>query len=287
MPQPPTHQQNHPLTPSPQWDPLLINALVQIGLQLITYDYAGIGHSTGTVKPTIAGFASDVSLFLSALLPTLPNNTTSVDILGFSIGGYVAQQLTLTSPSLVRKLILAGTGPSGSLGHHQRPMPEVQSAIMAPSPDPESTTDAFFPSFFPAAIRNVTGDAWLPRILSSRTGVAGQNGEPPSQFFTTGPALTPLIKAYLSWDADPTPYSLLQTIQNDVLVTCGDNDLIVPTANSVELARQIPRAKLMMYPAAGHGHLFQYAGFYAKQVGEFVRGEMPDAPFFAGGVGGV
>jgi pimeloyl-ACP methyl ester carboxylesterase len=266
-----------------------VDGLVQNGIQVITYDYAGIGHSGGDVKLSMRGFASDLVGFLRALLPTLPNGITFVDVLGFSIGGYVAQQLVLDAPDLVRKMILAGTGPSGShstIGH-QRPMAEVQSGIMADPPQAGPTVDAFFPSFItaPPAGETSIGMAWLNRILHARDGVAGQNGEPPFVFFTSGaPALPSLIRAYLSWDADPLPYALLQTIQKDVLVTAGDNDLIVPTANSFELARQIPRAKFFMYPGSGHGHLFQYPEFYTQQAAQFLKGGFPDAPAFAGAI---
>jgi len=186
-------------------------------------------------------------------------------------------------------MILAGTGPSGSLSTigHVRPMAEVQSAIMADPPVGPPTINAFFPPFFPGPNNtdNTIGNAWFTRITTARSGIAGKNGEPPLAFFTSGaPALPSLIRAYLSWDADPLPYALLQTIQKDVLVTAGDNDLIVPTVNSLELARQIPRAKLFMYPASGHGHLFQYAEFYAQQAATFLRGGFPDAPFFQGSI---
>ncbi|KAK0647136.1 Alpha/Beta hydrolase protein [Cercophora newfieldiana] len=134
------------------WDPLLVDALVQNGIQVFTYDYAGTGHSSGDVKLSIRGFASDLAAFLHALLPTLPNAIAFVNILGFSIGGYVAQQLALDAPDLVGKMILAGTGPSSSLSTigHVRPMVEVQSAIMTDPPVGAPTINAFFPPFFPS-----------------------------------------------------------------------------------------------------------------------------------------
>jgi pimeloyl-ACP methyl ester carboxylesterase len=259
------------------WDPLLINSLVATGRQLITYDYAGMGHSSGTVEPSVKAFSKNVIAFLEALLPTL--KIEQVDVLGFSLGGYVVQQLALDAPSLVRKLVLAGTGPS--LGPHlEKPMAEVQSAIMSQPPDGNAVADAFFPSF----VAREAGAAWLSRMIGGRQSIAGKEGEPEFAFFLAGDGLTKLVETYLKWDADPVPYALLQTIQKDVLVTAGKNDLIVPTQNSYILSRQLPRANFVVYPGSGHGHLFQFAEFYAKQVGGFLKGEWPAPPVSFGAI---
>lgn len=271
---PPLLMLNHVRSTIDTWDPQLIDNLTSQGRQLITYDYAGLGHSGGYIGPSIRVFALNLLAFLHVLLPSLHAN--QVDVLGFSMGGYVAQQLALDAPDVVGKLILSGTGPSLGPGL-QRPMNEVQSTVFNPVPGPP-TIQAFFPSF-------TTGDegaAWLNRSTTSRAGVAGKNGEPEIAGFSTGDDLVKLTQAYLTWDADPLPYALLQTIQKDVLVTAGDNDLIVPTQNSFVLARQLPRANFVMFPSSGHGHLFQYASYFAKVVGEFLDGKLPSALFSAG-----
>lgn len=271
---PPLLMLNHVRSTIDTWDPEVINNLTASGRQLITYDYAGLGHSGGSIAPSIKVFALNLLSFLTILLPSI--ETKQVDVLGFSMGGYIAQQLTLDAPDVVRKLVLSGTGPS--LGPHlQRPMNEVQSTIFNPQPG-LPTIEAFFPSF-------TTGDqgqAWFNRSLGSRSGIAGEGGEPEISSFTTGTDLIKLTQAYLTWDADPVPYALLQTIQKDALVTSGDNDLIVPTVNSFVLARQLPRANYVMFPSSGHGHLFQYAGYFSKLVTDFLDGKLPIAPFSAG-----
>ena len=271
---PPLLMLNHVRSTIDTWDPLVINNITAAGRQVITYDYAGLGHSTGNIAPSIRGFASDLLIFLLALLPTL--HAPQVDILGFSMGGYIAQTLALDAPDIVHKLILSGTGPS--LGPDlQRPMNEVQSTVFNPTPG-LPTIEAFFPSF-------TTGDqgqAWFNRSTTSRASVAGKNGEPEIALFTTGEDLIKLTQAYLTWDADPVPYSLLQTIQKDALVTSGDNDLIVPTQNSFVLARQMSRANFVMFPSSGHGHLFQYPQYFAKLVTEFLDGQLPTPSFSAG-----
>lgn len=265
---------NHVRSTIDTWDPEVINRLAVNGRQLITYDYAGLGHSSGQIAPSIKVFSLNLINFLDELLPTL--NVQQVDVLGFSMGGYIVQQLALDAPHLVRKLILAGTGPS--LGPDlQRPMNEVQSTVFNPNPS-LPTIQAFFPSF-------TTGDegvAWFTRSTGSRSRVAGKDGEPEIATLTTGEDLVKLTQAYLTWDADPVPYALLQTIQKPALVTNGDNDLIVPTQNSYVLARQLPNAVFVMFPSSGHGHLFQYPDYYARLVTEFLNDQLPNAPFSAG-----
>ncbi|KAG5761082.1 hypothetical protein H9Q72_010808 [Fusarium xylarioides] len=265
---------NHVRSTIDTWDPELINSLTaSSGRQLITYDYAGLGHSKGPVATSIKGFAINLLAFLDVLLLKL--SVKDVDVLGFSMGGYIAQQLVLDSSDIARKVILAGTGPSLGPGL-VRSMNKIQSIVFSPNPG-VATIGAFFPP--------TTGDegaAWLDRSTSSRAGFAGKNGEPEIALFTTGKPLLNLTQAYLTWDADPLPYALLQTIQKDTLVTCGDNDLIVPTQNSFLLARQLFRANFVMFPSSGHGHLFQYAGYYAGLVGSFLDGDLPAALFSAG-----
>ncbi|KFY60850.1 hypothetical protein V497_03333 [Pseudogymnoascus sp. VKM F-4516 (FW-969)] len=259
------------------WDPLLVDTLASTGRQVITYDYAGVGHSSGDVQLSIKGFTANLISFLLALLPML--HFGSVDILGFSMGGYVAQQLALDAPNLVNKLVLSSTGPSGSLGEGVRkPMAEVQSAIMSVNPNGPALVDAFFPSF----IAKDEGNAWLNRSITARQAMAGKNGEPTFASFLTGPGLPRLIEAYLKWDADSTPYALLQTIQKDALVTTGQNDLIIPSENAYALSRQLPRANFVVYPSSGHGHIFQNAEFYSKQVKSFLEGKWPAPPTSAG-----
>jgi pimeloyl-ACP methyl ester carboxylesterase len=255
------------------WDPEIINPLAATR-QVITYDYAGIGHSSGEVPRSIQGFSQNLIAFLLLLLPTL--NFTSVDVFGYSIGGYVAQQLALDSPDLIRKLVLSATGPS--LGPDlQRPIAPIQSAIMVPIPNGPGIIDAFFP-----LIAKEAGEAWLNRTIGSRQARAGKGGEPEWANYLTGPGLQNLIEAYLKWDSDPTPYALLSTIQKDVLVTAGQSDFVIPSQNAYILSRQLERANFVVYPGTGHGHLFQNSAFYTKQVINFLDGAWPTPPVSAG-----
>lgn len=244
-----------------------MNDFAESGRQVITYDYKGHGHSEGEVPTSIKGMAAGVISFLHELLPKL--DIPHIDVLGFSIGGFVAQQLTLDAPDLVNNLILAGTGPSLGPGL-ERPQAVVQSAIFTDPPNPQPVALAMFPSI----VAN-EGDAWLNRIFSARAGIAGKDSEPELASFMGFPKLANLIQAYLGWGADPLPYAMLQTIQKNVLVTAGQNDLIVPTKNSWVLAQQLPRAHYLQFACSGHGHLFQYAKTYVQHCNEFLDGKWP------------
>jgi pimeloyl-ACP methyl ester carboxylesterase len=134
----------------------------------------------------------------------------------------------------------------------------------------------FLAAFFPAFI-DVTSAAqsWIGRSMSARAQIAGKDGEPEAQSFTSGEALLRLSEAYASWDGEAQPYAQLGGILNETLVTAGDNDLIVPTENSFALVKAMPRASFVVYPGSGHGHLFQYGEFYVSQVRGFLDGEWP------------
>ncbi|KAL6879356.1 Alpha/Beta hydrolase protein [Trichoderma novae-zelandiae] len=100
---------NHVRATIDTWDTQVINNLTASSRQVVTYDYASIGHSHGKIAPSVRGFAVNLLSFLNVLLPTL--HTQQVDVLGFSLGGYVAQQLALDAPAVVHELVLSGTGP--------------------------------------------------------------------------------------------------------------------------------------------------------------------------------
>ncbi|KAF4467209.1 Alpha beta hydrolase fold-1 [Fusarium albosuccineum] len=261
------------------WDPLVVNGIAAAGRQVITYDYGGVGHSGGDCELSVKAFSANAIAFLKELLPTLAGSPKQVDLLGFSLGGYVVQQLTIDMPEIVNRIVISGSGLSGTASSWTavRPMAEVQSAISAEPADGQAIADAFFPSFINT---KDASQGWLGRIFSGRAQIAGKDGEPEFRNFLHGPQLQRLTEAYLKWDGDTTTNALLQTIQKDTLVTAGSNDLIVPTQNAYALSRQIPRANFVVYPGSGHGHLFQYSDFYVKQVNSFLDGEWPSPPSY-------
>ncbi|KAL7790696.1 Alpha/Beta hydrolase protein [Trichoderma afarasin] len=274
---PPVLFLNHYRSSIDLWDPLVVNGVAASGRQVITYDYAGLGHSGGDCELSIKGFSANVVAFLKELLPSLEGSPARTDLLGFSLGGYVVQQVSIDSPEIIRKIVISGSGLSGTASSWDavRPMAEVQSAISGDPVNPSAVADAFFPSFIDT---KEASSGWLNRIFAARSQIAGKASEPEFRGFLAGPQLKRLTEAYLKWDADPVPNALLHTIQKDALVTAGANDLIVPSQNAYGLSRQLPRANFVVYPGSGHGHLFQYAEFFVKQVNSFLDGEWPSPP---------
>src|SRR5271156_6421771 len=118
------------------WDPALIDALAA-GRRVITFDYAGVGGSTGTTASTVEQMARDAIAFIAAL------QLGQVDLLGFSIGSFVAQQIALVRPAIVRRLVLASAAPQGAAGMHGW-APEVIGAIGTPNTSPEAYLEVFF-----------------------------------------------------------------------------------------------------------------------------------------------
>ena len=118
------------------WDPALIDALAS-ARRVVTFDNAGVGGSTGTTPNTIEQMARDAIAFIAA------TQFSQVDLLGFSIGSFVAQQIALVRPTIVRRLVLASSAPQGAAGLHGW-APEVIGAIGLPRTSPEAYLDVFF-----------------------------------------------------------------------------------------------------------------------------------------------
>src|SRR3954447_14118882 len=118
------------------WDPALVDALAR-GRRVVTFDNAGVGGSTGTTPSTITQMARDAMAFLEAL------ELDAVDLLGFSIGSFVAQEMALIRPAVVRRLVLASAAPRGAAGMHGW-APEVIGAVGEPQPNPQGYIDVFF-----------------------------------------------------------------------------------------------------------------------------------------------
>ena len=230
------------------WDPDIINRLAR-SRRVILFDNAGVGLSTGTTPDSVSSMAADAASFISALADT------PVDVLGFSLGGYVAQRLTLDYPGLVRKLILAGTGAGGG----EQPDDDIRVHTSAPVITRE---DLDFLFFAPTAAGKAAGAAHWERIHSR---VPAREPE------LTAAALAAHIAAVGRWrTGEGSPLKQLHEIQQPVLVANGDKDRMVPTSNSVAMQEEIPNAQLIIYPNAGHGFLFQYADLFAEHVARFL-----------------
>jgi len=233
------------------WDPDLINAL-SASRDVIVFDNFGVGATTGTTPTTIAQMADDAIAFIEAL------GLSSVDLLGFSIGSFVAQEIALTRPSLVVKLVLASTAPQGAPGMHGW-APDIIEAIGEPTTDAEGFLHGFFTD---SAASRASGTRFLGRIFSRTE----DRDEP-----TTWQTRNAQYDAVLKWG---TPnLALLQrlsAIKQPTFIANGDNDRMIPPWYSHLTASLIPDALVKLYPDAAHGFLFQHAQAFASDVGDFL-----------------
>lgn len=232
------------------WDPEVIEALAK-DRPIILFDNTGIGESSGETPSTVAEMAKDSASFIHAL------GLQQVDVLGFSIGGFVVQELVLQQPDLVRRLVLSGTAPQSGVGLHFR----HDVSVAASSEDADSAFERFMFLFYhPTETSRAAGAASLKRIITQKK-VESSLHERNAQ-----------SKAIEKW-ADRVhnqSYEWLDKIKQPVLVTNGVEDIMVPTENSYILAGQLPNAQLIIYPDAGHGHLFQYPKLFAEHVKLFL-----------------
>jgi pimeloyl-ACP methyl ester carboxylesterase len=229
------------------WDPALVDRLAA-RREVILLDNRGVGASTGVVPDNVEDMARDVLRFIDAL------GLEQVDLLGFSLGGYVAQVVALVRPRLVRRLVLAGTAPQGAPGIH-RWSDEVYALATPDVPDPEGFLRLFFSG----------SDATKERGLEYFTRITARSAEAdaPTDLATRDAQL----EAITRWGIpDPSKLVRLGAITQPTLVANGDNDTMMLTENSRLLAEHLPNARLRIYPDAGHGFLDQYPERFAEDV---------------------
>jgi len=241
------------------WDPLLLDELAR-QRPVIVFDNRGVGLSQGKTPDTAAAMADDAAAFLRAL------KLDRVDLFGFSIGGFVAQQLLLQEPRLVRKVVLVGTGPRGGEGMQERSPEVAKAAVQA-----DSFAGRLFLFFTPSDESQQAGRHFLERTRQRTQSV---DPEASAQTIQAHGAMS------AEWGRAQSNRDYLKRIgnvQTPVLVINGVRDRMVPTANAYALAQAYPNAKLILYPDAGHGSIFQYPRECARDVGVFLDGAL-DGP---------
>lgn len=233
------------------WDPALVDALAS-RRRVITFDNAGVGSSTGPTPATVEQMARDAIAFLDAL------ELEHADVLGFSIGSFVAQQIALTRPTLVRRLVLASSAPQGAAGMHGW-APEVIGAVGNPQTRPEQYLDVFFT---PSQASRQAGLENLKR-MSSRT----QDPDVTTSWATR----LAQYDAVCTWGIpDHARLQRLSALRMPVFVANGDSDPMILPQYSYLLAGLIPQARLKLYPDAAHGFLFQHHAEFAADVDAFL-----------------
>jgi pimeloyl-ACP methyl ester carboxylesterase len=235
------------------WDPALIDALAH-DRRVITFDNTGVGGSAGTTPGTIEQMARDAIAFTAAL------GFSQVDLLGFSIGSFVAQQITLTRPALVRRLILASSAPQGAAGMHGW-APDVMDAIGTPHTSPDGYLDVFFARS--AASRHAGTET--QRRLFART--------EDRDAATTWATREAQYDAVCTWGIpDHARLQRVTAIEVPVFVANGDSDPMILPRYSYLLAGLIPHARVKIYPDSAHGFLFQHHAGFAAEVQAFLTG---------------
>lgn len=232
------------------WDPLITDALAA-GREVILFNGRGVASSSGTPRTRIEHMADDAAAVIRAL------GLQTVDVLGFSLGGFQAQDLTLRHPALVRKLMLLGTGPRGG-------NPDSDPGVLDAAPRPIPTVEDFLFLFF------------------GRSDAARQAGlafwERRHQRIEQDPASSPaVIQAqieanmyYLAKLDLKEPFKHLREIKQSTFILNGSNDVMIPTINSWYMAQNIPNAQLFIYPDAGHAAQYQYPERFLKHAIQFL-----------------
>jgi pimeloyl-ACP methyl ester carboxylesterase len=235
------------------WDPALIDALAS-ARRVVTFDNAGVGRSTGTTPDTIEQMARDALAFMAAM------QFSQADLLGFSIGSFVAQQIALIRPAIVRRLVLASSAPQGAAGMHGW-APEVIGAIGTPQTSPEAYLDVFFTK---SASSRRAGQQALQRMYARTED---------RDTATTWATREVQYDAVCAWGIpDHALLQRLSALGMPVFVANGDSDPMILPRYSYLLAGLIPHAQVKIYPDAAHGFLFQHHTEFAADVNTFLTG---------------
>ena len=230
------------------WDPRVVDGIAAQH-RVITFDNRGVGASQGKTPDTIEAMARDAIAFIRAL------GFEQVDLLGCSMGGMIAQVIVQQEPQLVRKLILAGTGPAGGEGIDNVTSLTIRDVIKGylTFKDPK-----YYLFFTKTTNGKRAARTFLQRLKERRD----QRDTPISLS-----SFRAQLKAIHAWGlAEP---SNLTGIEQPVLVANGENDRMVPSKNSADLAQRLPHAQLILYPDAGHGGIFQYHEAFVKEALQF------------------
>jgi pimeloyl-ACP methyl ester carboxylesterase len=235
------------------WDPALVEALAA-DCRVVAFDNVGVGATTGRTPSTIEAMARDAIAFLEAM------ELQRVDLLGFSIGSFVAQEIALIRPDLLRRLVLASSAPQGAPGMHGW-APEVIGAVGAPETSPEGYISVFFA---PTDISREAGRQAAERIFGGRT---SDRDEP-----TTWQTRQAQYDAVCTWGIPN--HALLQrvaAIELPVFVANGDSDPMILPRYSHLLAGLLPDAGIKIYPDSAHGFLFQHHEEFAVDALAFLE----------------
>lgn len=234
------------------WDSDLLDPWAR-DREVILFNNRGVASTSGVTPSTIAEMARDVIAFCEAL------GLSTIDLLGFSLGGFVAQDVALIRPSLVRKLVLAATAPRGGPAMHGW-RKDIADAVRKDAP---GAAELLYTFFKPTKTSQTAGGAYLGRFM------ARAEGRDTVSSLQTRDAH---YDAVCEWGIpDHGALQRLEAITQPTFVANGDADAMIPPKLSCLMAGLIPNAQLTIYPDAGHGFLFQHAAAFGADVTAFLN----------------
>lgn len=235
------------------WDPAVTDALA-LGREVILFESAGLGRSTGEVPASISGMAAHAIAFMDTL------GLERVDLLGFSLGGMVAQQIALERPTFVRKMLLVATAPEGGEDIMHMEKPELKKITDDPNLSGLERLVKLF--FAPSESSQLAGKAFAARLAARK-----EDREP----LASPEVAMAQIRAFRAWEqSNGDRFNKLGKITQPCLVVNGVFDDMIPVRNSYMLSENLPNAMLLTYPDAGHGSLFQFHSSFVKQASQFL-----------------
>ncbi|MEM5331349.1 alpha/beta hydrolase [Paraburkholderia sp. JHI2823] len=232
------------------WDPLITDGLAE-GREVILYNGRGIASSGGQPRTRIEDMADDAAAFVRVL------GLQQVDVLGFSLGGFQALDLTRRHPELVRKLMLLGTGPRGG-------DPDMEPRVLSTAVNPVPVFEDFLYLFFG---RSAQAEQAAREFWERRHQRADQ--DPPSSA-EVAKAQIEANMLYLPRLSEDDPFAYLRGIQQPTFILNGVNDVMIPTVNSFYMVRNLPNAQLFIYADSGHAAQFQHPQRFLYHVEQFL-----------------